>query len=816
MTLISSVWISTCTSAEINSPNPQEHQKDDKISNIIQKQPKTEAEIKYVNKDTQTSTNKLSEIKNETESKEDQYEKQNEVEKDNESKSVNTIKKDTIPKRREGNSRSIDIDKYVSPEFQNNEFTLPTSSDTEKYLDEPFSFKTSAKMVSELDRTTPKISMFTKFIEPVQKLEQEYEDHLKGTDHEFSDDHIDLENDNDEEHEIGDHHYEKEDDEQDRDVHESDHHDTEEITVDKMIERSESVPRNISVDWEMKISKDDPDKSKHKNFKNFTVVKYRKVDYITHFNDTKIFATEPKGDVEILNATTTKPLTSTTRKNNMLTKPPNEKNNSHLLSNKIEIETIKAINIGTTESLSTKKPKGDEGSNEQTVEENQLSRTVTIPLDQNIHNGSIENTTSVNNEKITNPVDQTDRSSDEAVFSTQISTLGTTEVMVKSNDSTNDSTSQYIGDTTTMVKSNDSTIDSTSQYISDTTTQIVPISTDMMKAKEKMLIDNNSSNESSVQHITDVTLEPETTTFYPSTTEFHEEDIYLGTDITTTTDLDLTTVFVARNLRDKSFKDKKVDVDISKTMYTTLPTTISEFSLPTETRTTDISTTTESTPETSTVNLNTDVTTETVSSITTEPPLEYSTIVRSTEDVATTNHASEIMSDGTTVVPEANSQTSNNEIIKTDIIAGTNKNETVRTTTEELRKSNTQSPTTEVNFVHVETTGMNQTTFIPETLSPNFSYPIANADNKERIATRKNVSSVLAETTTTDDPEDTTSSSSSTEPIVVEEGGNKEKIAAIVISTVGAVCLVALAGLLVSLNIFVYTYIANDFFFLFF
>lgn len=776
LVLFGSVWISSSTSVEINSPKPQEHQNDDKNINVIHKQPKTESEIKYVNKNTLNNNQTNSETKSEnsaTQTNDEQNEKQNEVEKDTNKEKNNTIKKDVAPKRREGSSRSIDIEKYISPEFQNNEFTLPVSSDTEKYLEEPFSFKTSTKTGSEFEHTTPKTSIFVKFTEPVQKLEQEFEDHLKSTEDEHHvdfDHHIDLGNDHED-----DHNQESEDVERnDENRPESEDPFIDDFTVDKMVDRSESMPRNISLDWEMKVSKDDPNKNSSKNLKSFTVVKYRKVDYVTHFNDTKVFLNEPKGDPETLNNTTTKPLTSTTRKNNLLTKPPVDKNNSHILSNKIESETIKAINLVTTEAPSTKKSKGDEGAlrKEQIILESQLPVSVVASNEQTTPTETVtsENTTI---EKNTVEIDET------------FSTTTAKNVPTQRPASKNLSKTPIVNVITNQPRSK----------ISKTTNEITTV--------------NINTSESTVQPVTDTTSVPETTTVEkPNSTEFNTEEIFLGTDVTTNIDIEITTQFEPKVTSVYEFKTKSTGSEVTDsgiTELTTVMSTVSVLSNSTENQKTEPFTT-ESITEMSTINtkllnkITAETTTEAeifVTTITT-PIEETPKIANTTENAEFTGSVSEIMSDATSIIPESS----------TEKEVSTTKTYTVKTTTESkmaspvVTEKTTNSPTsntTEVNFVHVETVGNNQTTFVPETLSPNFNYPITNVDTKERSILNANGSLAPVETTTAGEIEESTGTSSATDNIINDGGGsNKGKIAAIAISTVGAICLVVLAGLLVS------------------
>nr|CAH7722630.1 unnamed protein product [Callosobruchus chinensis] len=75
-----------------------------------------------------------------------------------------------------------------------------------------------------------------------------------------------------------------------------------------------------------------------------------KVNYVSNFNDTKAYGYKDQ--------TTEAPRSTvpTIRKGATLTKPPVDQNNSHILSNKIETETIKALNIGTTPVPSSTKP----------------------------------------------------------------------------------------------------------------------------------------------------------------------------------------------------------------------------------------------------------------------------------------------------------------------------------------------------------------------------------------------------------------------------------------------------------------------------
>lgn len=746
MVLISLVWIASSSSVEISDRKPQEHPNDDRKTNTIAKQPKTETEIKYVYKNTPTDNKQQSptknlEISSSSERNDDIHEKQNEVEKDGKIENGNAIKKEAAPKRREDNIRSIDIEKYTSPEFQNNEFTLPVSSDTEKYLEEPFSFKTSTRKGQDFDHTTSKTSIFSKFTDPIQKLEQEYEQRFKEPEHHH---HRELEED--------DHMEEMENEHDDEHGHENEEHDMEDhMTVDKMIERSESVPTNISMGWEMKVSKnndDEDDDAKNKNFKGFTMVKYRKVDYISQYNDTKVlYPLDPKGTnatttmVNVTGTSTTTSTTSTittsttprptvlsTRKYNMFTKPPAEKNNSDLLNNKIESETIKAII--TTELPSTKRSKAVEAllSNEQqqVVQENQAS--------------SVRVATST-------PVPK-----------------------------------QRLFESTTTEKR------TTTETPTTKLDNMEPLAKDQIVFTPKInakIVEIFPSGDSSIQFTTTES----TTTEEPhvSTTVSQEQDVFVGTDITTNDDYESTTEFETETT--KTPNTGISEVQNTEPFVTTIPTTTYEtpeesepdITQPLPSRTIDTSTITN------------DIKQETEPFETTsENPMEIVT------QYATVPFNG-VMSDATTIFAEVVTEKVTSTLKVPEVtVTTTEKIDPDAFSTENATTDSRSTLTSEVNFVHVETVGVNQTTFIPETLSPNFNYPIANNDTKERAVPNVSPYSTV-ETTTTEDIDDTTGTSSATENIVVDNNGeNKGKIAAIVISSVGAVCLVILAGLLVS------------------
>ncbi|CAH1977214.1 unnamed protein product [Acanthoscelides obtectus] len=240
--------------------------------------------------------------------------------------------KEKSEKIRESNSRSIDIDKYVSPEFQDNEFTLSHYTDTEKYANH-FEYGTSStgrtSSSYEMDLTTPKTAYFDdKFKEAVQKLEQEFEESHDNGEHdtEEEDEHEDARENED----VNDNNDESEDEDED--------------TQGEKPEEKPKIFPNATVNYKetKNVIMKNNTRGKGVARNNVVVEKVMKVNYVSNFNDTKAYGYKDQ--------TTEAPRSTvpTTRKGTTLTKPPVDQNNSHILSNKIETETIKALNIGTT------------------------------------------------------------------------------------------------------------------------------------------------------------------------------------------------------------------------------------------------------------------------------------------------------------------------------------------------------------------------------------------------------------------------------------------------------------------------------------
>nr|CAI5840067.1 unnamed protein product [Callosobruchus analis] len=327
--LLSAPWSCESVTAEPNgttSSEPVPLDKPERSANLIEQPPKTDTDQKLAHIPLDVTTTPSTLNTNQTNATHD-----------------NTTTEKLPKKEREGsetlrehNSRAIDIDKYVSPEFQDNEFTLSQYTDTEKY-ENNFEYKTSsttrASSAYETELTTPKSAYFDdKFKEAVQKLEQEFEDNHDETEEE--EEHEDAR----ENEEVNENNDESEDEDED--------------TQGEKPEEKPKVHPNSTVNYKetKNVFMKNNTRGKGVARNNVVVEKVMKVNYVSNFNDTKAYGYK--------DPTTEAPKSTvpTTRKGATLTKPPVDQNNSHILSNKIETETIKALNIGTTPVPSSTKP----------------------------------------------------------------------------------------------------------------------------------------------------------------------------------------------------------------------------------------------------------------------------------------------------------------------------------------------------------------------------------------------------------------------------------------------------------------------------
>ncbi|XP_008201096.1 mucin-3A isoform X2 [Tribolium castaneum] len=247
--------------------------------------------------------------------------------------------------------RSIDIEKYVSKEFhnKNNVYTLPTSPDTEKYIDPDYDFHATTlkhheheEFNYESELTTPKSSIFDhRYKEAVESVDQKLE-------------HID------DSHEVS----------AETDSKES-------VDLEKLYEETKKNDTKADLNYiNFKNVVANDTGSKNSLRKNVVLESGTNLNFQSSYNHTTIDENDSgnntipkedkktesttlsnviavKGELEKAESSTVK-ATLTTRKSLVLTKPPSSRNSSHIsiLSNKIETETVKAINP-------TDKPKGD-------------------------------------------------------------------------------------------------------------------------------------------------------------------------------------------------------------------------------------------------------------------------------------------------------------------------------------------------------------------------------------------------------------------------------------------------------------------------
>ncbi|KAJ8965880.1 hypothetical protein NQ314_003860 [Rhamnusium bicolor] len=811
----------------INSTTPQDVplEKTDRHRNLIEKSPKTDTELKIVNSNTQKNFTSVKLSKSEPYNIippspiEDDNKKSESLKKkvaervQFEDNKENTIKKDTNEKKREENSRAIDIDiqKYVSPDFhsKNNVFTIPSSSDTEKYIENIssdaekyieniFDHRSSTQKLTDFSNyelTTPKNDFFdNKFKEAVQSIDQKLE-------------HIDIE--------------------------ENENDDTsKELQVEKLIEEYRTTP-NSNLDFkELKnvIKNNTIDKNSAHN--DMTVEQMKSVNFETSFNDTKVYDDEDndegnndkyvKGDTEKLETTTPKNnFILTTRKSVTLTKPPSNRNNSHILSNNIEIDIPKAVNFITTQLPTTKKAKGDDEiqtssatSNIELAKENTIKRPTEKSLaeEQTIHaNHVISTDATIQGNHVS--------STTEMNFTPKITTFNVVEketAISEEQGRRNVETTTIIGDVTT---NNIEIVDE--PKITSSPIQLTPeITTTLEQQTEPFTQEltttiRNESVTAPKEESTTINDELITTTEKSTVKEDLE-----WSDTTSDIDTSETTTAHIEEITTSKTNDKTTEIGTTENGFRSSKGLVFEYLTTTDsitdTTTDRVPTTTLETTEnnvlnkeSSTNNIDFPVNTETntaevittsKSSVTGVPTINKIvrvTVNKDSNSPKTTKETSPVTTEiATTTLKSAVTdapRVNNNLTTSSPVDLATNEYLNERTENKNLLPVTIKpTPNSTIEFIHIENIDSNHTTLLPETLSPSFNYPTS--DIGEPIEARKKESRIS--NTTTEDVEEGTEITD-TEKVTTDSPSDKNgTIAAIVISTVGALCLVLLAGLL--------------------
>ncbi|CAH1099689.1 unnamed protein product [Psylliodes chrysocephalus] len=709
-------------------------EKVDSTINSIEKIPKTDARINLVNKDTQDFADsvKYSEYDSEKDTQRNQTSSEEKINKYDSSDS-----KEDDKRGRQSNSRSIDIEKFDTHDFQNNDY----SSDNEKRLENTIRKPSTKNFIDYpiYPLTTPKSFFDAKFEEAKQKLEQEYEEH--------SDDH-------------------RTEDEIDHDHR---------IRIDELFDEAKNKPNStLAYREKTKISKNNTisDGSEYNELKVETThnINYDSILKFTTSDDDdseKIETTSLKLKLE---TTSPRGFVATTRKSVHLTKSPISRNN-HILSNKIESETIKAINLLTTEYSTTKrlKEENDVIPLEQTVEENKIIPLETVPF----------TTEHITKGRTGIPLDKTTEQ-----IVTTINYAGFTDTTASSDNS---STTELFEQTTFVrVKEEQATYQETNEPVTNIETTI---KTELTTAEQIIGQDDNQTTTDQIFTVS--TTEATKTTHIPS--------------IESTTEATKTTHIPTIESTTETTETTNNSSSESTTVLTTIQDLIEQTTIP-DTTSTDEYTTQQ-------------ITTESVSRISkafsfqstdTVTPETTKIITDTTSDVPeTTEVTTEIIMkkypigdstttrDITVIDIGTDNETTTDAVTKTEIVTTTKHvvSKIFETTTHIPKLETTTVETTEKSNLSTLTMKENFTTSVTDSGSTILSYPEIKATPV--IPIFRNGSSVSEDASISTSTESSSESSTGTD--AGNLGGseeNKGKIAAIIISSVGAVCLILLAGLL--------------------
>ncbi|XP_076260650.1 uncharacterized protein LOC143196660 isoform X1 [Rhynchophorus ferrugineus] len=632
-------------------------------------------------------------------------------------------------------SRSIDLDTSKFWSSKNNVFTIPPLPDIDKFREpdeESFDNTHRSSFLSKFELTTPKSELFDK------KFKETVESVDQTIEEGYRESKIQPED------EL----------ESDEEVLGPLGNDTNEYLQTKSIVKNETVDKN----------------SIHRDL---DIEQTRKIDFENTFNDTSTYSEETtKGDTfEPISEKI--PVISTvdfTRKASFIKDSTTEKINNQILSNKIETETREPIKFITSTIIpsTTAKSKGEI----ENIHESESS--VHIPIVTQAPNISDWDNQVVPVQFVTERKNVIIPNTPETIESS-ITVLPKVTELSEFVDKQHNITARLAEEGTTTEEMITTTLYTYTTILSTDTTTTSSDTTTLSTNPTTLSTDTTTlSTETTTEFTEPTTLPTESTTLNTSTMQ----------NIESTTEIE-TTEMLTDNVTELSIDDistESITTEIVQGTYKSLNilSSSSQTTTPNENITTEPSS--ELTP-TSPV-----ITTETTESVTiTEAinDIDENIIAKHTDQNKMTETVWETISSSTTPVP-----TSVNTAL------------TPETTSEE------EATTTEYAFVHIEESGSNQTTLHPETLSPslNYSTPILTNETINDIIYKKVITDNLIPYDDTTPPtiSNSTATEGNTETVPTEhsltndgtEGTNKGKIAAIAISSVAAVCLVLLAGLL--------------------
>ncbi|KAJ8985623.1 hypothetical protein NQ317_015118 [Molorchus minor] len=793
-------------------------EKSDRNLNLIEKSPKTETELKNVNSNTHKNLTSLKLNKSEPYPKKDEKEKvdfvsSNVVPKQSEEDKENELKKD-VGDKRENSSRSIDVTPKHSSDFHGkNVFTSPDMSDPEKYLDHVFEHGSASTEkfydFDDMELTTPRSEYFDhRYKEAVYSLDKKLTDF---------DDHED---------------------------------DSKEMSSESF--DATPTAKFMGIQEMQNVVKNNTMGNKHSLHKDTLVMQVKRVNMVAHFNDTEYDDEDEddksKGENEKVETTTPRNhFVATTRKSISLTKPP-VTNNSYILSNNIETDTVKAINIPIDETTKRVKGEGDNRSSsidtkEQTIQENQivplqattpsLTTTTTNILTTTVEerpemttkpNEYKEITTEVN-ENLVSTVEPVDESSGTIRIE---ETLTTTEDMKVIEPTSHEElvtnkdelTTAYESPTNTVRPETVSLTTDTTSKVTETTTKLEPHIEEIITTtpKEGFTL-NDQPTSTSFKEVSSTYSAETTTTREDKKTVKTEQPLVASTtdrgDISTTP-IDILTTETTVTVQETTTETTTVRYN-EKTTENEIQTTedLQEKTTESEVRTTDHGFRTSKSMAIPTLENDTVTPKELPSTL--PPDVEImSTTVKTTEvpteTVTESASPSSIITEKIPVAITTPLATEPPPVATTGDIFSTLRPRTTKfvstgteyppipfttlTDTTPLPENypTTQKASTMMNIVRIVTVDENRTTLVPRTLSPDVSYPTTDPAEANKSTEEPVITTEEPVITTTEFSTDTTG----TEGAVTGDGPEDKKgtIAAIVISTVGAVCLILLAGLL--------------------
>lgn len=473
--------------------------------------------------------------------------------------------------------------------------------------------------------------------------------------------------------------------------------------------------------------------------KDLDIEQIKRINYDSSFNDTVSYNEETtKGETYEPSSTTekisgTSPRLITTRKPSLMKTQSTERINNQILSNKIETETRKPIKENGSSTALPESTKKPKGELENA--QSTLKTVRTEPTSTTVSSTSLRSNVSDQENHIIPDSTSTKKAITE-IFSDETSsiTLVTTDSLLEASETTENS------------KITDVTHNITSRLVEDD-----------VSTTENLLTSTTEEQPETTTVLFTTTL-PETTT-EELVTELVKDDFL---EITSEEDEVSTTEPVTTESPQRTSKS------LENTLVPDQATRSTEINLNSTTKVVEISTVSTTVVDIESTTFSERIRDNVIVKVTTELP-ETTTVLETT----------------TVTVPTLISSTE--EPVKTPEI-----------TTE---VSETSQGTTEFKFIHIEDSGINHTTLHPETLGPGLNYSTPSENGATLVRKIVHHDLLPSETTTpginnvtsTDADEDNTIP---TESLTKDGGDNKGKIAAIAISSVGAVCLVILAGLL--------------------